>query len=64
VALIAALAGFAITVATRSPWWPFAVMFLVTGFGYLFGRSIYGSGESDLVDEPGADREARSPVTS
>jgi hypothetical protein len=64
VALIAALAGFAITVATRSPWWPFAVMFLVTGFGYLFGRSIYGSSESDLADEPGADREARSPVTS
>jgi hypothetical protein len=64
VALVAALAGFAIAVAARSPWWPFAVMFLVTGFGYLFGRSIYGSSESDLANEPDADREARSPVTS
>jgi hypothetical protein len=51
-------------VAVRVPWWPFAVMFLVTGFGYLFGRSIYGSSESDLADEPGTGREAPSPVAS
>ena len=63
VALVAALAGFAIAIAARSAWWPFAVMFLVTGFGYLLGRSVYGSSESDLADEPGAAREARSPVT-
>jgi hypothetical protein len=53
VALVAALAGFAIAVAVRSPWWPFAVMFLVTGFGYLLTpqntrRQNFGSGRSSI----------------
>jgi hypothetical protein len=64
VAAIGSLAGMGITVATRSDWWPFAVMFIVTGLGYLFGLSFYGSSDSDQADEPSADREARSPVTS
>jgi hypothetical protein len=64
VAVIASLAGMAVTVAARSDWWPFAVMFIGTAFGYLFGLSFYGSSDSDPADEPSGDREARSPVTS
>jgi len=52
VAAIAAFIGLTAAVALNAAWWwPFAAMLVVTGFGYLFGLSSYGTGESD-ADSP------------
>jgi hypothetical protein len=48
VAAIAAFIGLTVAVALNAGWWwPFAAMLVVTGFGYLFGLSTYGSDTSD-----------------
>jgi hypothetical protein len=48
VAGIAAFIGLTAGVAANAAWWwPFAAMLTLIGFGYLFGLSSYGSGESD-----------------
>jgi hypothetical protein len=63
VALAAAYAGLVITLAVkRDDAWPFAIMLVVTGFGYLFGLSSYGSGEPDEEDDQDAGQQARPPV--
>jgi hypothetical protein len=60
-----AYAGLVITLAVkRADAWPFALMLLVTGLGYLFGLSSYASGEPDAEDDAGAGRPTRSPVSS
>ncbi len=64
IAMAAAYAGLVITLAVkRADAWPFAAMLAVTGFGYLFGLSTYGSGEPDPEDETTAGRGARSPIS-
>jgi hypothetical protein len=64
VAMAAAYTGLVITLAVkRADAWPFAALLLVTGFGYLFGLSQYGSGESDPADDADAGHQARSSVT-
>jgi hypothetical protein len=53
VAAIAAFIGLTVAVALNAGWWwPFAAMLVVTGFGYLFGLSSYGSDESDADASP------------
>jgi hypothetical protein len=65
VAMAGAYAGLVITLAVkRADAWPFALMLLVTGLGYLFGLSSYASGEPDAEDDADAGRPARSPVSS
>ena len=64
-ALAGAYAGLVITLAVkRGDAWPFALMLLVTGLGYLFGLSSYASGEPDTEDDADAGQHARSPVSS
>ena len=63
VAAAAAYTGLVITLAVkRDDAWPFAVMLLVTGFGYLFGLSSYGSGEPDAEADEDAGQQAQPPV--
>jgi hypothetical protein len=63
VAVVAAYTGLVITVAVkRDDAWPFAVMLVVTSFGYLFGLSSYGSGEPDAEADEDAGRQAQPPV--
>jgi hypothetical protein len=63
VAMAGAYAGLVITLAVkRDDAWPFADMLLVTGFGYLFGLSSYGSGEPDAEADEDAGRQAQPPV--
>jgi hypothetical protein len=51
-AAVAAFLGLTIAVAVKAAWWwPFAVMLAVLLFGYLFGWSTYGIGQSDPADE-------------
>jgi hypothetical protein len=64
VAMAAAYAGLAISLAVKpADAWPFAVMLAVTGFGYLFGLSTYGSGEPDPADDADAGYQAQFPVS-
>jgi hypothetical protein len=47
-AMAAAFIGLAVATAARSAaWWPFLIVLLVAGFGYLLGLSNYGAGEPD-----------------
>jgi hypothetical protein len=51
-AAVAAFLGLTIAVAVwASWWWPFALMLVVLLFGYLFGWSTYGIGQSDPAEE-------------
>jgi hypothetical protein len=51
-AAVAAFLGLTIAVAVwASWWWPFAVILVVLLFGYLFGWSNYGIGQSDPAEE-------------
>jgi hypothetical protein len=53
-----------IAVAARAGWWwPFAVIFAVTGFGYLLGLSTYGVGEEGPADDANDGPQVRSPVS-
>jgi hypothetical protein len=64
VAMFAAFAGATIAVAARASWWwPFAVIFAVTGFGYLLGLSNYGVGEEEPADDADDGHQLRSPVS-
>jgi len=48
IAAVASFIGLTAAIAGRANWWwPFLVILAVTGFGYLFGLSSYGSGEPD-----------------
>ena len=61
VGMATAYTGLAIALAVKpADAWPFAVVLAVTGFGYLFGLSTYGSGELDGAD---SGHEARFPVS-
>jgi hypothetical protein len=63
VAAAAAYAGLVIALAVkRDDAWPFAVMLLVTGFGYLFGLSSYGSREPDEEDDRDTGQQEQPPV--
>jgi hypothetical protein len=62
-ASIAAFIGLTVAIAVKAAWaWPFLVILVVTGFGYLFGLSSYGSGETGAEDDAGAGQPARSPI--
>jgi len=55
-AVVAAFLGLLAGIAAKATWWwPFLIILVVTGFGYLFGLSAYGSGEPGAGD--GADEE-------
>ena len=50
-AMIAAFLGLTIAIAVRAlEWWQFAIMLVITGFGYLFGLSNNGFAEEDPED--------------
>ncbi len=58
-AWVAAFAGLCATVALRSPaWWAFAIIFVITGFGYVLGLSTYGVGEEGPADDADDDYDA------
>jgi hypothetical protein len=60
-AMIAAFLGLTAAIAVRAEWWwPFAVMLVLTGFGYLFGLSNNGF-DSDDQDGAYAERNEPSP---
>ena len=62
VAAIAAFIGLTVAIAVKAAWWwPFLVILAVTGFGYLFGLSSYGSGEPDAEDDADAGQRVSSP---
>jgi len=64
-AAIAAFIGLTAAIAAKASWWwPFLVILLVTGLGYMFGLSAYGSGEPDADDGAEAGQHAPSPVQS
>jgi hypothetical protein len=64
VTMFAAFAGVTIAVAAgASSWWPFAVTFGVTGFGYLLGLSNYGVGEEVPADDANDGPQMRSLVS-
>jgi hypothetical protein len=47
-AMIAAFLGLTIAVGVRAlEWWQFAIMLVITGFGYLFGLSNNGFADDD-----------------
>jgi hypothetical protein len=62
-AAVAAFAGLLAAIVVKAGWWwPFVLVLAVTGFGYLFGLSAYGSGEPDADDDAGAGQPARCPA--
>jgi hypothetical protein len=65
VAMLAAFAGVVAAVAARASWWwPFAVIFAVSGFGYLLGLSNYGVAQEDPADDDAdTGHRARSPAS-
>jgi hypothetical protein len=64
VTMFAAFVGVTIAVAARATWWwPFTVIFAVTGFGYLLGLSTYGVGEEGPADDANDGHQLRSPAS-
>ena len=64
ISMFAAFAGATIALAARANWsGPFAVIFAVTGFGYLLGLSTYGVGEEGAADDANDGHQAPSPVS-
>ena len=64
IAMFAAFVGVTIAVAARVGWWwPFAVIFAITGFGYLLGLSNYGVEEEVPADDANEGDQAHSPVS-
>jgi hypothetical protein len=61
-AMITSYTGLAVAIATRLPWWPFAVILAVTALGYLFGLSTYGVGEEEPADDADDGYEVRAPA--
>ena len=63
VAAVASFIGLTAAIAAKAGWWwPFLAILAVTGFGYLFGLSSYGSGAPDADDDADAGQPRRSPV--
>ena len=44
--------------------WPFLVILLITGYGYLLGLGNYGVAEEGTPDAEDSERQARPPVCS
>jgi hypothetical protein len=64
VAMLAAFAGFAVSVAVSSAdWLPCLVILAVTGFAYLMGLSTYGVGEEGPTDDESDALNERAPVS-
>jgi hypothetical protein len=62
---VAAFIGLTVAIAVKATWWwPFLVILLVTGFGYLLGLSNYGVAEEGVPDDVDAGHQARSPANS
>jgi fatty acid desaturase len=62
---IAAFIGLTVAIALKATWWwPFLVILLVTGFGYLLGLSNYGVAEEAMPDDVDAEHQTRSPANS
>ncbi len=54
-AIAASFTGLTVSVAARSAGaWPFLIMLLVAGFGYLLGLSSYGADTPEPAGETGA----------
>jgi len=61
--MLAAFAGVVAAVAVRASWWwPFAAIFALAGFSYLFGLSNYGVAEEDPADDASDGHQAPSPA--
>jgi hypothetical protein len=63
-AMLTAFLGATIAVAVKGDWWwPFVVVYVVMGFGYLFGLQTYARGDEGPADGPAARSRTRSPVS-
>ncbi len=63
-AVIAAFAGLTAAIAANAAWWwPFLVVLLIAGFGYLLGLSDYGVAEEGTADDVTAGHQAPSPAS-
>jgi hypothetical protein len=52
VAMVASFIGLTVAVAVNGTWWwPCAVILGVTGFGYLYGLSMFGVGEEGPAED-------------
>jgi hypothetical protein len=64
VAILAAIAGLAVSIAVSSAaWLPFLVILAVAGFAYLMGLSSYGVGEEGPADDESDELNQRAPVS-
>jgi hypothetical protein len=64
VAMLAAVAGLAVSTAVSSTdWLPFLVILAVAGFAYLMGLSTYGVGEESPADDDSDELNQRAPVS-
>ena len=64
-AAVTALIGLTAAIAVGASWgWPFLVILLITGYGYLFGLGTYGIAEEGTPDDEDAESQPRSPVSS
>lgn len=60
---VAAFIGLTAAIAVKAVWWwPFLVILVISGFGYLLGLSSYGSGEPDAGEDADAGPQARSSI--
>jgi hypothetical protein len=63
-AMLAAVAGLAVSTAVSSTdWLPFLVILAVAGFAYLMGLSTYGVGEESPADDDSDELNQRAPVS-
>lgn len=64
VSLAGAYVGLVVMLAVKpDDAWPFAALLVVAGFGYIFGLSLYGSGEPDSTDDAEAGDQAPSRIS-
>lgn len=64
-AAITSFMGLTAAIAVKAAWgWPFVVIFLITGYGYLLGLSDYGVAEEGTPDDANTGSQTRHPVSS
>ena len=64
-AALTSFLGLTAAIAVNAIWfWPFLVILLITGYGYLFGIGTYGIAEEGTPDDEDAESQPRSPVSS
>jgi len=64
-AAVTSFIGLTAAIAVGASWgWPFLVIRLITGYGYLLGLGSYGVAEEGTPDPEDSERQARPLVCS